>query len=60
MFKTVVFACAVAAAGAAFGAEHELKWDSGRCGLQVNYNQGLDTWFANDFDTSGIWDSGND
>jgi hypothetical protein len=60
MYKTVVLACVVAAAGAAFGYEYELKWDSGRCGLQVNYTRGLDTWFANDFDTSGMLDPGYD
>lgn len=60
MFKTVVLVCVVVAATAAFGYEHELRWDNGRFGLQLNYAQGAGTWFANDFDTSGLLGSGYD
>jgi hypothetical protein len=60
MFKTVVLVCVVVGAAAAFGYEHELRWDNGRFGLQLNYARGAGTWFANDFDTSGLLDQGYD
>ncbi len=60
MFKTVVLVCVVVAAAAAFGYEHELRWDNGRFGLQMNYPHGAGTWFANDFDTSELLDAGYD
>lgn len=51
MYKKVLLVCAVAAA-AAYGQEFELKWDTGTYGFQLSYDKGLDTWYANDFNTS--------
>ena len=53
MYKKVLLICAVAAA-AAYGAEFELKWDTGTFGFQLGYAKGLDTWCANDFEVSAF------
>jgi hypothetical protein len=49
MYKKVLLVCAVTVA-AAYGAEFELKWDTGTLGFQLGYAKGLDTWCANDFE----------
>lgn len=52
--KITIAVTTLAFAAAAFGAEHELRWDNDVFRICVSYDRGSNTWAGIDYDTSTL------